>query len=60
MRQMASDPIKTAHEPRANESHRISAAKKLLSPKQTRTLKNLIRTLGLKCGHHRTRHTNVP
>src|SRR6516162_5406680 len=26
MRQMASDPIKTAHDPKATESHRISAA----------------------------------
>jgi len=27
VRQMASDPIKTAHEPTANDNHRKSAAK---------------------------------
>jgi hypothetical protein len=36
-RQMASDPIKTAHEPTANDNHKTSAAITAL-PKRIRTL----------------------
>jgi hypothetical protein len=43
MRQMASDPIKTAHEPKANESHKMSAAINC-SPSKLSHAENLTRT----------------
>ena len=54
MRQMAGDPIETAHEPKANESHKMSGAINYSPQANQDTLDNLIwTTLGRKYGHHR-------
>jgi len=57
MRQMAGDPIETAHEPKANESHKMSGAINYSPQANQDTLDNLIwTTLGLKYGHHQNLH----
>jgi hypothetical protein len=53
MRRTANDPIKTAHEPKANESQIISGAINRPPQANQDTCENQIRTLRPKCGQNK-------